>query len=88
MMESRCLLVQEDVMALDPLSKILNAGLELAWAEHRREPLDEAELDALDLCDEIGAVRNIVAFEVLHGRSETTAEDPDHDGDDLGTYRT
>lgn len=75
-------------MALDPMSKILNAGLELAWAEHRREPLDEAELDALDLCDEIGAVRNIVAFEVLHGRSEATAEGPDPDDDVLETYRT
>lgn len=57
-------------MALDPLSKILNAGLELAWAEHRGESLDEAELDALDLCDDIGDVRGIVAHEVLHGRSE------------------
>lgn len=60
-------------MALDPMSKILNAGLELAWAEHRREPLDEAELDALHLCDEIGGVRNIVAFEVLRGRTEKTS---------------
>ena len=56
---------------LDPLSTILNAGLELAWAEHRREPLDEAELDALDLCDGIGEVRGIVAHEALHSRGET-----------------
>lgn len=67
-------------MALDPLSKIPDAGLELAWAEHRREPLDEADLDALDLCDEIGGERSIVAFEVLRGRVENSPMDLLDDG--------
>ncbi len=83
---------QEDAIALDPLSTILNAGLELAWAEHRREPLDEAELDALDLCDGIGEVRDIVAHEALHSRGGTRQgienQEQDVNGHVLGMPRS
>ncbi|AZZ39649.1 MAG: hypothetical protein L0L50_01400 [Propionibacterium sp.] len=47
----------------DALDRILNAGIDLARAERAGDPLDEAELMALDCCDEIGGVRAIVASE-------------------------
>ncbi|WP_233419770.1 hypothetical protein [Acidipropionibacterium acidipropionici] len=47
----------------DALERILNAGIDLAHAERAGYPLDEAELMALDRCDEIGGVRGIVAAE-------------------------
>lgn len=47
----------------DALDRILNAGIDLAHAERAGYPLDEAELMALNCCDEIGGVRGIVASE-------------------------
>lgn len=47
----------------DALNRILDAGIDLARAERRGHRLDEAELMALDCCDEIGGVRGIVAAE-------------------------
>ncbi len=47
----------------DALDRILDAGLDLARAERAGDGLDEAELMALDCCDEIGGVRGIVAAE-------------------------
>ncbi len=49
--------------ALDPLSRILNAGVELARRDREGLELDAAELQALDCCDDIGGVRGIVADE-------------------------
>lgn len=53
------------VPAGDALDQILNAGIDLGHAERAGRRLDEAELLALDCCDEIGGVRDIVAAE--HG---------------------
>ncbi|CEI30099.1 hypothetical protein [Propionibacterium freudenreichii] len=47
------------------LDRILNAAIDLARAERTGDRLDEAELMILDCCDEIGAVRDVVAAE--HG---------------------
>jgi len=47
----------------DALDRILDAGIDLARAERTGHGLDEAELMALDCCDEIGGVRGIVAAE-------------------------
>lgn len=58
--------------ALDPLSRILNAGVELARRDRDGLDLDAAELQALDCCDDIGGVRDIAADEGPHfgnGRS-------------------
>ncbi len=52
---------QED--GLDPLSRILNAGLDLARRDRDGEALDAAELQALECCDDIGGVRGIAADE-------------------------
>lgn len=48
----------------DAMDRILNAGIDLARAERVGHRLDEAELLALNCCDEIGGVRGIVASEV------------------------
>lgn len=53
---------------LDPVSVILNASLRLARMEAAGEELDESALALLDLCDELGAVRGVAAFE--DGRPE------------------
>lgn len=50
---------------LDPLSRILNAGLDLARRERDGQELDAAELQALECCDDIGGVRGVAADEGL-----------------------
>ncbi|WP_257479156.1 hypothetical protein [Acidipropionibacterium jensenii] len=49
----------------DALDRILNAAIDLARAERAGIRLDEVERMILDCCDEIGAVRDLVADE--HG---------------------
>ena len=53
---------------LDPVSQILNAGLELAQMEITGDLLDPEARRLLDACDEIGAVRAIAAHDA--GRPE------------------
>lgn len=57
----------------DALGRVLNAGVDLARVERAGGRLDEAEMMILDCCDEIGAVRGIVAAE--HG--DPYPRDPD-----------
>lgn len=49
----------------DPLSRILTAALDLARMERDGIPLDDGEALALDACDQISGVRDIIADE--HG---------------------
>lgn len=53
-------------MPLDPLSRTLDAWLELA-----SRLLDEAKLRALDRCDDLGDVRGIAEHEVQATMSDT-----------------
>jgi hypothetical protein len=47
----------------DPLSRILDAGLELARQELEGRVLDDDERAALDFCDDMGGVRGIAEDE-------------------------
>lgn len=48
---------------LDPVSRILNAALDLARKEAAGRELEEDELAIVDVCDDIGGVRGIAAEE-------------------------
>ncbi len=69
----------------DALDRILDAGLDLALAERAGYRLDEAELMALDCCDEIGGVRGIAADQHgdPHPRDPQAPTDPGDPGWDF-----
>ncbi|ALN14355.1 hypothetical protein ASQ49_02690 [Acidipropionibacterium acidipropionici] len=48
----------------DPMSQVLNAGLDLARAELEGRHLDPDEMRVLELCDDIGDVRGIAEHEM------------------------
>ncbi|WP_126132937.1 hypothetical protein [Acidipropionibacterium acidipropionici] len=48
---------------LDPMSRVLNAALDLAREEASGRVLDGDELAVVDLCDDIGDVRGIAEHE-------------------------
>lgn len=47
----------------DPMSQVLNAGLKFARVELAGRRLDPDELRVLDLCDDIGGVRDVAEHE-------------------------
>lgn len=57
-------------MTLDPLSRILDAGLDLARDELSGRVLDDDEVAALGFCDDMGGVRGIAAHEAGGGDDE------------------
>lgn len=68
-----------ETKSADVLGRILDAGLELARLERDGHELDEAEWMALDCCDEIGGVRDVVRAddsEPLPRDPRTASEDP------------
>jgi hypothetical protein len=54
---------------LDPMSRFLNAALDLAREEASGRVLDDDELAVVDLCDDIGDVRGIAEHEVQQRQS-------------------
>lgn len=68
---------RSEATGADALDRILDAGLELARLERDGHRLDEAELMALDCCDEIGGVRDLTRSDdgEPHPRDPSTASD-------------
>lgn len=49
---------------LDPMSRILNAAIDLARKELAGEQLDDDEQEILNLCDELAEVRDVARTDV------------------------
>ncbi|MSS44932.1 hypothetical protein FYJ43_02460 [Cutibacterium sp. WCA-380-WT-3A] len=71
----------------DPLSRILDAGLELARQELDGRVLDDAEVAALDFCDDMGAVRWIAVHEAGGGDEDEELGIPGITGTSISAHR-